>query len=232
MESEIIVVAIGSAVCTLLLAWFIKRYTNQKHQEELHQRDEKIHELEKQVHLREREYLDERNRIDLAHFDEKKIARLNAFEEGRQFGRAESEREHVSQDMERQSEFASKLATEREQAAAEARERLRAEYELQSKLFSVQISPFVRINEIKELFSTKHETEVGYQYQLLINGIPAFQPHIIIERSEIRKEVNEENVRELLSVAKQVAEGAIDMYLGANGQFAKLAQPVIKRLKR
>ena len=73
---------------------------------------------------------------------------------------------------------------------------------------------------------------MGYQYQLLINGIPAFQLHVIIERSETRKEINEENVKELLGIAKQIAEGSIDLYLGANGQLAKLALPVIKRLKK
>ena len=63
------------------------------------------------------------------------------------------------------------------------------------------------------------------------SGIPAFQPHLLIERSETRKEVNEERIDELTKVAKQIAEGAIDMYLGANGQFAKLAMPIVKRLK-
>ena len=124
-----------------------------------------------------------------------------------------------------------KLQEERESSASDAREQLRAEYELQSKLFSVQISPLVRIVEDKGLFSSEFKTEVGYQYQLLINGIPAFQPHVLIERNEVRKEVNEERIDELIKVAKQIAEGAIDLYLGANGQFAKLAMPIVKRLK-
>lgn len=222
----------GSTSVALIAGWFAWRYATNKQRAALQERDGRIRELEHSLHIRQRDFLEERNRLEITHSDAIRAAKASAFEEGRGLGNAEREREYVTQLTVQQSEFAARLVLEREQAVAEARERLRAEYELQSKLFTVQISPFVRITEIKAWMSTKQEAETGYQYQLLVNGIPAFQPHIIVERSEVRKEVNEENVRELLGVAKQIAEGAIQMYLGANGQFARLAPAVIKRLKR
>lgn len=226
-----LVTAVISSALTLVVAYFFKQFTSKQHESEVRQHEARIRDLEKQLHLKERDFLDERNRIEMSHQEDIKETKKVAFEEGRQQGVTEGDCDHLSKIMTMQAEFAAKLQEERKKAASEAREHLRAEYELQSKLFSVQISPLVRIVEEKGLFSSEYKTEVGYQYQLLINGIPAFQPHILIERSETRKEVNEERINELTRVAKQVAEGAIDMYLGANGQFAKLAMPIVKRLK-
>jgi hypothetical protein len=231
METETLLIGLISASLTLILTILFQRHFNKQHQAEIRQRDEQIQLLEKQTHQKERDFLEERNRTELANLETIKEAKKIAFEEGRQRGVTEGDAAHLTKVMALQAEFAEKLQTEREKAGSEARERLRAEYELQSKLFSVQISPLVRITENKGLFSSECQSDVGYQYQLLINGIPAFQPHVIVERSETRKEVNEENVKELLGSAKQIAEAAIDMYLGANGQFAKLALPVVKRLK-
>jgi hypothetical protein len=242
MEIETLFVGAGAALATFLLTLLFQRHFNRQHQQEVRQRDEHIHTLEKQAHQKEREFLEqrnraerefleERNRTELAHQEGIKDLKRLSFEEGRQRGLTEGDTRHLAEVASLQSDFVSKIQLEREKAASEARDRLRAEYELQSKLFSVQISPLVRVTENKGLFSAEYQSEVGYQYQLLINGIPAFQPHVIVERSEVRKEVNEENVKELIKSARQIAEGAIDLYLGANGQFAKLALPIIKRLK-
>ncbi|MRR49655.1 MAG: hypothetical protein EG825_01870 [Rhodocyclaceae bacterium] len=231
MEIETLLIGLGSAVATLVLTILFQRHVNGRNKAEVGQRDEQIRTLEKEAHQKERSFLEERNRMELENLEAIKQAKAIAFEEGRQRGIIEGDAKRLTDVMALQAEFADKLQAEREKAGSEARERLRAEYELQSKLFSVQISPLVRITESKGLFRSDYQSDVGYQYQLLINGIPAFQPHVIIERSENRKEVNEENVREFLNSAKQIAEGAIEMYLGANGQFAKLALPVVKRLK-
>lgn len=224
-------VAVASAIFALAIAHFLRKLTTRQHSEEIRLRDIQIQDFEKQLHVKERNFLDERNRIELANVESIKEAKKLAFEEGRQLGLTEGERDHLSKIMELQGEFAAKIIEERRVAASEAREQLRVEYELQSKLFSVQISPLVRVLEDKGLFSSEFKTEIGYQYQLLINGIPAFQPHLFIERTETRKEINEERINELTKIAKQIAEGAIDMYLGSNGQFAKLAMPIVKRHK-
>lgn len=185
------------------------------------------------VHEKERAFLDERNKLETAHTESLKQAKSEAYEQGREFGKVEGNKAHLEEIMALKSEFSAKLASEVDSAVSEARKRLTAEYELQTKLFTVQISPFVRISDNKGLFSSESEVETGYQYQLLVNGIPAFQPHSIVERSEVRKEVNEENVRELVSLATDFASGAISTYLGAGGgKFAKLAPAIVKKLAK
>ena len=164
---------------------------------------------------------------------QRQSAKAEAYEQGRQLGKIEGNSQHLEEIIALKSEFNTKLAAEVDGAVTESRKRLTAEYELQTKLFTVQISPFVRISENKGLFSSESEVETGYQYQLLVNGIPAFQPHSIVERSEVRKEVNEENVRELVAIATDFASTAIETYLGAGGgKFAKLASVIVKKLPK
>ncbi len=96
----------------------------------------------------------------------------------------------------------------------------------------MKISPYVEVVAVKVLFKDEEETSAGYQYQLLVNGIPAFQPHVIIESKQRHSKVNEENVRAVLAFAKGSAEAAIQMYLGANAQLAKLGPEIVKRIDK
>ena len=197
------------------------------------EQESELREAQKLIHEKERTFLEERNRIELANGDVVQKAKAEAYEQGRQLGKVEGNSQHLEEIIALKSEFSAKLASDVDAAITEARRKLTAEYELQTKLFTVQISPVVRITEDKGLFSSGSEIETGYQYQLLVNGIPAFQPHVIVERTEIRKEVNEKNMRELASAAKDFASNAIDTYLGAGGgKFAKLAPEIIKRLAK
>ena len=164
-----------------------------------------------------------------------KTESLIEFERGRALGNSEREKEHIEQMTRLYEEYTKKTRETVDIATTSAQERLRAEYELQTKLFSVKISPHVLVTEDNGMFSSSCRTEIGYQYQLLVNGIPAFQPHIVIECSEDRKEVNEESIKQLTNAAQQIASGAIDTYLGATGgAFVRLAQPIaaIARCRR
>jgi hypothetical protein len=82
-------------------------------------------------------------------------------------------------------------------------------------------------------FKSKYEKRIGYQYQLLVNGIPAFQPHVITESTELVVTTKDENIDKVagqaLQAAQQVAQAAIDTYLGGAGTFVKLGK-VIRRL--
>lgn len=194
-------------------------------------RETELRDQQKLVHDKERDFLRERNLLEIATADKLNSAKNSAFEQGRQLGRVEGESLHLEHVMKLKKEFSDRLSLEIDAAIIDSKKRLTAEYELQSKLFTVQISPLVRVLENKGFFSSEATAETGYQYQLLVNGIPAFQPHIIIERSEHKKEVNEENIRELTTIAKDLASAAIDTYLGSSGgQFAKLAPAIINRL--
>lgn len=192
-----------------------------------------LRETQKSIHEKERAFLEERNRIELLNAEKLQESKAIAYEQGRQLGKVEGDHQHLESILALKADLSAKLASEVDVAVSEARRRLTAEYELQTKLFTVQISPFVRISENKGMFSSESEVETGYQYQLLVNGIPAFQPHSIVERSEVKKEVNEENVRELVAFAKDFASTAIDTYLGAGGGvFAKLAPAIVKRVPK
>ncbi len=186
-----------------------------------------VHEAEKRFHLREREFLTEKNQIATDSSAASRSEASKAFEEGRLLGKAENQRDHVIELAKQRETSASKLQEEREKAAADAREKLRAEYELQAKLFSVKISPYFKVGDDKGWVRTQHDVNIGYQYQLLINGIPAFQPHVVIERSESFSAIDEKVKTQLLNVATGLAEAAISTYLGASPQFAKLAPAII-----
>lgn len=211
--------------------WLVLRAQLERKQAVCNDREAELRESQKSIHEKERVFLEERNRIEITHADAIKQAKAEAHEQGRQLGKVEGKSQHLEEIMALKSEFAVRLTSEVDSAVSEARRRLTAEYELQSKLFTVQISPFVRISDNKGLFSSESVVETGYQYQLLVNGIPAFQPHEIIERSEAKKEVNDEKIKEYAHLAGDFASSAIEMYLGAGGgQFAKLAPAIIKKL--
>ena len=229
--ASLVLLAAGFVVIGGGATWLLLRSRLENMQAVCADREAELRDAQKMIHEKERAFLEERNRIEIAHSDAIQKAKSEAHEQGRQLGKVEGNSQHLEEIMVLKSQFSTKLISDVDAAVTEARKRLTAEYELQSKLFTVQISPFVRITDNKGIFSSESVVETGYQYQLLVNGIPAFQPHEIIERSENKKEVNEENVRELASMAKGFASSAIDMYLGAGGgKFAKLAPAIIKKL--
>ena len=188
--------------------------------------------MEKELHVKERDFLAERNSLEMKHAEDGRAARGAAFEEGRRLGSTEASAAHLGELTAQRSALVARFETEKEQAVHEAREKLRSEFELQTKLFTVRISPYVSIKEGKGLINHDHETITGYQYQLLVNGIPAFAPHVVAEQTEIKKSINPEVERLLLESAKRAADAAIDVYLGGSTQFAKLAEPIVRRLPK
>lgn len=232
MNTEYILIAFATAASTLLLSWFFWNKERQGKNAEIKEHIAEARELEKKVHLREREFLDERNQLEIAKSEAIRLSRAAGFEEGRLLGQAEKQRDHLTELTNQRSEFSIQLIRQCEVSATEARDRLRAEYELQTKLFTVKICPYLRITEDKSLFNKKHELVSGYQYQLLINGIPAFSPHVVPERTEIKSEINPELERTLLAVSEKAADAAINLYLGGNIQFAKRAPPIIDRTSK
>lgn len=166
---------------------------------------------ERTLHLKEMDFLRQRNER------ESEFADLLA-----------GEREKLAQ---QRTELLQRLEVEKTEAAAAARDKLRAEYELQNKLFSVTISPYVQLVTDKGFFTDDFQARIGYQYQLLVNGIPAFQPHVVIERHEKVKQFDEKIKAAFLEIATSTAKLAIQTYLGANGQFAALGAEVVKQVE-
>ena len=232
MNNETILAAIAASIVTLVIAFLFWKKERHRSDVELRERIADSRELEKKVHVREREFLDEKNQIEIAKTEAMRFARTQGYEEGRAFGQAERERDHLTEITKLRSDFSQQLVTEREFAAADARDRLRAEYELQTKLFTVKICPYLKIIEDKSIFNKKHELISGYQYQLLINGIPAFSPHVVPERTEIKSEINPRVEETLLGIAEKAADAAINLYLGGNLQFAKRSPEIVEHASK
>ena len=69
------------------------------------------------------------------------------------------------------------------------------------------------------------------RYQLLVNGIPAFQPHVVIEQSEEIKEVDKATVESLLKLAHKAADTAAAAYLGGSPSGAfRIGADIVQRV--
>jgi hypothetical protein len=117
--------------------------------------------------------------------------------------------------------------TELRQAVSEARETQRAESELQSKIFSLKVSPYVEIAKSRSIMRSRSSSVYGYQYQLLVNGIPAFAPHFVEERVETEDILDEDK---LLQLAREASQAAVRLYTGGVSQFVEIGAPIVRRL--
>jgi hypothetical protein len=213
MNSTYVLIALGGVAIGFLASWLLERAQSNRQLGQIKQ-------LEASLSDRDREGF----RNDKAHREE--IRQL-------QIEHAESQRERIRELTSKESEFNDRLRNECKRVADDAREQARMQFEQQQKLFSVEVRPYFEINEVGNYFKTKYEKRVGYQYQLLVNGIPALQPHVITESKEVVEKTKDENIDKLanqaLQAAQQVAQGVIDTYLGGSGTFVKLGK-VIRRL--
>lgn len=98
-----------------------------------------------------------------------------------------------------------------------------------AKAFSVIVRPFIRKIRDDGLFKKLSRLEVGYQYQLQINGIPCFDPHVVIEQHYEEKEVNQEVIEKMTRLALEAAKTAVAIQAGPAGAFIPIADsPVIE----
>ena len=98
-----------------------------------------------------------------------------------------------------------------------------------AKAFSVIVRPFIRKIRDDGFFKKHNKLEVGYQYQLQINGIPCFDPHVVIEQHYEEKEVNQEVIEKMTRLALEAAKTAVAIQAGPAGAFIPIADsPVIE----
>ncbi len=144
----------------------------------------------------------------------------------------EREIDFLSQRNQLEIEFSEKLKATAEASFHEGKRIQKAQSEIQEKLFSVKISPYVKIVTDTGIIYNEYEAASGYQYQLLINGIPAFPPHIVLERTESIKEINEQTKKVALDFAINSAKNAIDLYLGGHQNFSAIGTEIVEQLKK
>ncbi|MFD2366715.1 hypothetical protein [Pseudoduganella sp. GCM10020061] len=172
--------------------------------------EQRIRELELSLHTNQRNFLAEKNALESEHY-----AALSAEREKLSLARIEHN---------------SVLQQERDRAALAAREQARRDFELQASLFSISVRPYVRIVKDEGYFNATFDIETGYQYQLMVNGVPAFQPHHIPESKETAKKFNEDNLNMLIQRATDAAERAVALIGGKAPANINIAQALVERI--
>jgi len=97
--------------------------------------------------------------------------------------------------------------------------------ELKKSALSVVVHPFVNTEGKKSLFTRETKVEIGYKYQLFVQGLPCFEPHAMVLESTIHKEVDERMIALLKEKAEKAAESAV---LAGAGGTAKTAITIAK----
>ena len=111
-------------------------------------------------------------------------------------------------------------------------ERLLAEQrvdQLKANGLSVVVHPFVNTEADKGILIRSTKVEVGYKYQLFVQGFPCFEPHTVVLESTVHKEVDQQ----MLDLLKQKAEGAAEAaVLLPSGGAAKTAITIAKTIMK
>lgn len=90
---------------------------------------------------------------------------------------------------------------------------------------SVVVHPFVNTEGQKGIFTRETKVEIGYKYQLFVQGLPCFEPHTMVLESTVHKEVDQKMLDLLKDKAEQAAEAAV---LVKGGGVAKTAITIAK----
>ena len=168
-----------------------------------------------------------KNDLELEHHSLAKRAREEHYNEGFQHGVTSSQKDHLIEITNLRAAHREELAQREAEAEKRGRSMAKLEHEAQVKAFGVEIRPYVKIEKDIGVIWDNHKSHTGYQYQLLVNGIPAFQPHVVVEHSEEIRQVDKEMVAELVKLAQKGAETAAKVYLGGASPGALVIGPEI-----
>jgi hypothetical protein len=113
------------------------------------------------------------------------------------------------------------MLAERERISLQHQDNLKAtEDRLQAQLAKVEspltvvVHPFVNTTIDKGLIRNSSVVEVGYKYQLLMQGIPCFPPHDVVVETQSKVEVDESKIKAWGARALEFAEGAAQIQGG------------------
>lgn len=120
-----------------------------------------------------------------------------------------------------------------QRAIKEAEDRYERKLKEQSEsALSVTVHPFVRTEVEKSLLSKQHKVEIGYKYQLFVQGLPCFEPHAVVVESGIHKELNQETIDLLKNRAQDAAETAVQIKSGGvASKVISIAKAALSTLK-
>jgi hypothetical protein len=223
---------IGSAVMAAIALHFIYSKKASAAAMRITTLEAEASEHQKEIHRLEATHLRAMNETELEHHSRIKQAREEHYNEGFQHGVASSQKDHLIEITNLRAAHREELAEREAQAERDGRAVAKLEHEAQVKAFGVEIRPYVRIEKDVGVIWDSHKSYTGYQYQLLVNGIPAFQPHVVVEHSEEIKEVDKQMVAELLKIAHKAADAAAKAYLGGASPGALvIGSEIVKQVK-
>lgn len=119
-----------------------------------------------------------------------------------------------------------KLRAAEEKAFNDGQRQAELRYSKNNSAFSVQIRPYVVKIKDEGIIFDNHFSAIGFQYQLLVNGIPCFQPHVVIEQEYRETEVNDERLKWLTEQAFKAAQLALQS-TNAQDLFKFVDSPLI-----
>lgn len=220
-------ISVGSAVLVATIASLIHIRKSRASAMRIAALEAEANEHQKQLHKLEAAHLKAKNDLELEHHSLAKRAREEHYNEGFQHGVTSSQKDHLIEITNLRAAHREELAQREAEAEKRGRSMAKLEHEAQVKAFGVEIRPYVKIEKDIGVIWDNHKSHTGYQYQLLVNGIPAFQPHVVVEHSEEIRQVDKEMVAELVKLAQKGAETAAKVYLGGASPGALVIGPEI-----
>ncbi|MGL4888452.1 MAG: hypothetical protein ACRC4V_19320 [Aeromonas veronii] len=231
-QSSLLIAIILSIITTAIIFMFIFSKKTKNAAIKNQELDAIINEHKKSMHLLEAEHINSKNNLEIAHHDLLKKSKEQAHQQGYELGITAANKDHLLEITNIKSAHREELARQEAEAEKKGRAIAKMEHEAQVKAFGVEIKPYVKIEKDAGVIWDEHKSYTGYQYQLLVNGIPAFQPHIIIEHTEELKNVDKQVISELIKLAHSSANAAAKAYLGGTTSSALvIGQEIIQQIK-
>jgi hypothetical protein len=92
---------------------------------------------------------------------------------------------------------------------------------------TVTVHPFVDAAEDKGMFKKSTTLEVGYKYQLMVQGIPCMEPHRVVVETQTKVELDDQAIRAFSEKALALAEAAANIKGGGAGALISVAKTVV-----
>jgi hypothetical protein len=231
-QASVLIAIICSVLATVAIVAFVFSNKSKGSAIKIQELDSLINDHQKSVHLLEAEHIKSKNRLEIEHHESLKESKERSYKEGYELGHVAAHKDHLIEITNIKSAQREELARQEAEAEKRGRAIAKMEHEAQVKAFGVEIRPYVKIEKDSGVFRDEHKSYTGYQYQLLVNGIPAFQPHVVIEHSEELRTVDKEIIAELIKLAHKSAEIAAKAYLGGTTSSAlTIGQEIVQQVK-
>jgi len=209
---DLVMVSAVGFVLGGITIWAILRVAAARASDEANRLRRDLREMERRLHEAERDHILRSNELEREHAGAMRGVREAAFAEGKALGQVEGDTAHRIEVSELKAAHRDALRAEHDAGVVQGRAAAEAELAKRAELYSVRVSPFVESSSIESMFSKKTLLRAGYQYQLLINGVPAFTPHQICDSSYEVKELDREAIAEAKRFALEAADKALALY--------------------